>query len=220
MGFLARIEAARPHETLQAIELAAEDRFYDGIALSTAGDPSSGLAALYLWCYVPELLLKCAWYRQQGVRPSDDLEPHRRNLHRAIERKFPKGSEQARHVSRFDPPSLHDPVALLRLLKEDRDSKALAGGAIVPMAGAEFSDARFHAERIRSHAAVSLRYESHVPTARETGETLASAEWFLWNRHAFGVPVRVSSSSSSAAESRLREGEGPACPSSVIGPKN
>lgn len=189
MGFLARIEALRPHETIQALELAVEDRFYDGIALSTSGDPSSGLAALYLWSYVPELLIKSAWYRQQGVRPSDDLEPYRRRLLRSLQSSPSRSPRPGFIASRFEPPSLHDPVALLHLLREDRDSKGPACGGIVRMTGADFSDALFHAGRIRSHATVPIRYESHVPDAREIGETLTSAEWFLANRNLFRVPT-------------------------------
>ncbi len=55
-------------ETLQEMEFAAEDKYWEGIELLSSGRGGGGV---YLLGYVAEMLLKIAYFRFIGARPAD-----------------------------------------------------------------------------------------------------------------------------------------------------
>jgi hypothetical protein len=59
-------------ETLQDLELAAERRYREGVELIARGHPAGGI---YLMGYVAEMVLKYAYFRYVGARPSDRVTP-------------------------------------------------------------------------------------------------------------------------------------------------
>ncbi len=60
-------------ETWPELEDAANERFWDGIAL--ACDDHRGTGAIYLWGYVAEVLIKCASLRARGVSGTATVAP-------------------------------------------------------------------------------------------------------------------------------------------------
>ena len=59
-------------ETLQDFELAAQDRYWEGLELLLAGRDAGGV---YLLGYTAEMLLKLASLRLESVRPNDQVKP-------------------------------------------------------------------------------------------------------------------------------------------------
>lgn len=59
-------------ETLQDFELAAQERYWEGLELMVAGRESGGV---YLLGYTAEMLLKLASFRLESVRPTDLVKP-------------------------------------------------------------------------------------------------------------------------------------------------
>jgi hypothetical protein len=60
------------NETLQDMESAAEDRFWEGWELATQ---SRHIGALYVWGYVAEMLLKVSAFRVDGASPGEAVAP-------------------------------------------------------------------------------------------------------------------------------------------------
>lgn len=60
-------------ETIQDYELAAEDRYWDGMELLVAGHTVGGL---YLLGFAAEMWLKYAYFRFTGARPGDPARSH------------------------------------------------------------------------------------------------------------------------------------------------
>lgn len=61
-----RIRLEVVQETLQDFELAAEEKYWEGAALLSAGHPAGGI---YVLGYAAEMILKHAGFRTQGHRP-------------------------------------------------------------------------------------------------------------------------------------------------------
>lgn len=59
-------------ETLQDFELAAQDRYWEGLELLLAGRDAGGV---YLLGYTAEMLLKLASFRLESVKPTDTIKP-------------------------------------------------------------------------------------------------------------------------------------------------
>lgn len=57
-------------ETLQEMELAAEDKYWEGLELMVTGRGGGGI---YLMGYVAEMLLKIAYFRFTDARPADHV---------------------------------------------------------------------------------------------------------------------------------------------------
>ena len=66
-----RLEAE--HQTIQQMELAADDRYWEGRALMTTPGREGG--GVYLFGYVAEMLLKTAYFRFDGAAPADLVPP-------------------------------------------------------------------------------------------------------------------------------------------------
>src|SRR5438105_6456634 len=67
MPLIARLS---PHHTIREFRAAAGLRFREGRRLALAGDR---LAAIYLWGYTAEMLLKAAYFRLRGWLPSQPI---------------------------------------------------------------------------------------------------------------------------------------------------
>ena len=66
------VNALTNPETLQDFELAAQDRYWEGLELMVAGREPGGV---YLLGYTAEMLLKLASFRLESVRPTDPVKP-------------------------------------------------------------------------------------------------------------------------------------------------
>ena len=72
MPFLTRLATLEPFETWLNMEQAAEQRYWDGMALATS-DTGHETGAVYLLGYTAEILLKTACFRTAGIGPQDNL---------------------------------------------------------------------------------------------------------------------------------------------------
>lgn len=65
-----RARLLRRIETIRELQLAAAERYWEGVELLVAGRSAGGR---YLLGYVAELLLKCAFFRLTGARLTDPV---------------------------------------------------------------------------------------------------------------------------------------------------
>ncbi len=91
-----RLEAVP--ETIQEFDLAAAQKYQEGTALITGGYNGAGI---YLLGYSAEMLLKSAYFRYTGARPTDLTQPRLGAALNAGRRYVPLISHEAYHSLRF-----------------------------------------------------------------------------------------------------------------------
>ena len=85
-------------ETVQDLELAAEQKYWEGLELMVAGRAGAGL---YLMGYLAEMWLKVSWFQLGGSAPADLVRPLLGPARAMGRRLFPAVSYEAYHSLRF-----------------------------------------------------------------------------------------------------------------------
>lgn len=153
MAFWSRLTTV---ETWPEIESAAEQRFWDGLALVTSGGRGE-TGAVYLFGYVVEMLLKTAYFRVRGVARHADTSTERRHARRLA----------AGYGRRND----HDLNYWVFVLERMRD---VSGRPLDPAVSGAI---RFRVGIVADHWNESLRYRDAQPTEDEIHDVLRNVEW-------------------------------------------
>jgi hypothetical protein len=161
LAYLTRLAVVEPFETWPGMELAAEQRFWDGLALAS-GVVDHRLGGVYLLGYSAEMLLKTAYFRFVGVPPGDDIAPYLRAV---------------RAHALWRGRNLHDLRSWLDFLLDFR--RAQGHPVALSIAGL----ARIQVLAVDVHWRESLRYASLRPLDQELNQVYESVEW-LRNNHA------------------------------------
>jgi hypothetical protein len=103
-------------ESLQEMELAAEDRYWEGIELLLAGRVGGGI---YVLGYVAEMFLKLACFRLEPVRPTHPVGSFFGPARKWMEARCPGVDRESYHSLLFWSTYLRD--------KRRRQGRALAG---------------------------------------------------------------------------------------------
>ncbi len=141
------------------MELAAEQRYWDGLTLAHA-DTGNETGALYLLGYVAEMLLKTAYFRVAGVPFADNVAP---------------SLKAASNNAAWLGGNLHNLQSWVALLNAVR----VVQGQPWDVATASLVDR--HVRIIDSHWRESLRYTSFSAVPAELEEVLASVDWLRDN---------------------------------------
>jgi hypothetical protein len=158
MALLARLQALEPNETWPGLEMAARERYWDGVDLATS-PASRRTAAIYLLGYVAEMLLKVAFYRVSGVPPGQHVVPAMIKNHSAW-----KGKKNR-----------HDLENLVDLLSAERASKGLH---LDPGFAAQLNDC---IQTLAGHWRETLRYRHTPATQTELVEVYQNVDWLFAN---------------------------------------
>lgn len=159
MTFLTRLAALEPYETWPGMELAAEARFWDGLALVT-GDAGHETVAIYLLGYVTEMLLKTAYFRVINVPNGQNIAPH---------------LQGARSHALWRGGNLHNLRSWIALLNDVRFIQGIAWDVVTATV------IENHVLIVGAHWRESLRYTSVPATREELDESFASVDWLLTN---------------------------------------
>lgn len=159
MPFRTRLALAQPFETWPSMKSAAEQRYWNGLALALVG-AGSETGALYLTGYAAEMLLKCAYFQMIGVPAAQDIAPH---LQGARTHAFWRGG------------NLHNLKSWFWLLS---DVRFLRG---VPWPAASAATIERHVMTVDAHRRESLRYTAFVATESELNEAFVGVGWLLTN---------------------------------------
>lgn len=157
MSFRTRLALAQPFETWPQMELAAEQRYWDGLTLAL-GEAGSETGALYLLGYVVEMLLKTAYFRVTSIAPAHNLAPHLRTAHRD---------------ARWRGGNLHNLQSWFYLLNDVRFFQGKPWNPVLA------SSIERHVLVVDAHWRESLRYTAFAANGAELEETLASVDWLL-----------------------------------------
>lgn len=146
------------------MELAAEERFLDGLILSF--EPGREAGAIYLFGYVAELLLKTAYSRAVGKLPTE--RPYDFLSGDVTASGFIwQGAKSAKGL-----PVLHSLKGLAEFLIDTRGYDLDTGVATEP---------RRRIDIVEQHWDVSMRYADFPATQAEMSEVYASIDWLRTN---------------------------------------
>lgn len=159
MPLLSRIGQIEPCDTWPGMELAAVERFWDGLALAVS-DVGRTTGSIYLLGYVTEMLLKTAYCRLVGVPASDDMY-------------FTVRTDQSQMY--FRGTNLHNPVAWWQLILDSRISQGIPLNPIVA------AQIEFQIRTVASNWRETLRYKHSGATDAELHETFGAVEWLRSN---------------------------------------
>ncbi len=159
MSFLSRLKLAEPFETWPRMELAAEQRYWDGLTLALANTGNENVS-IYLFGYVAEMLLKTAYFQVIQLPRSDNIVS---SLKEAQKNAFWLGG------------NLHNLRSWVNLLNEVR---AFQGIPWHPVMAASIER---HVLIVESHWRESIRYTSFPATATELEEVFTSVDWLRAN---------------------------------------
>lgn len=155
MSLLARVQLQEPVETWPRLELVTEQRFWDGLMLAS-GEPGHETAAIYLFGYVAEILIKTAYCRFINL-------PVTQPTLRAF--------QAAQTQSLWVGGNLHNLASWARFLIDTRQN---SGNPIHPvMAGVLLA----HSLTLDANWREWLRYRSVTATTAELQSVFASIEW-------------------------------------------
>ncbi|NOT00053.1 MAG: hypothetical protein HOP29_05450 [Phycisphaerales bacterium] len=152
MSLLNRVS---PVESLQEIESAQSDRYWEAMALAVS-DGGHSYGACYLLGYVIELAIKSAYYRFVGASPVADVGRH-------LQASGLKGRER------------HDLEAWYEILFSSRIQR---GNPMDPVVAGAFKQRIQVAAR---HWREILRYRRAIPAESECNELLGIADWLIRN---------------------------------------
>lgn len=158
MGLISRLDAQKPWETWPLLDLAAWERYWDGLELAT-GTAGRKVGAIYLFGYAVEILLKVAFFRQQDWSPSQPID---RNV-------------ISNHANWRKKSTLHDLKALASLLIAERKQR---GKPYDPVFAGVLN---IHVDVLVLHWRETLRYWHGTASEKEVNEVLQSIEWILNN---------------------------------------
>lgn len=159
-----RIVQEAHEETVAEMYLAADARYAEGLILHRAGQHD---AAIYLWGYTAEILLKLAYCRLEPSFQISDIAATRFGpLHTLWRSLFPG--------SRLDLHDLHSLAFLLEYEYQQRHGHAYRLIVAMPF---------YHCiDRLQGNWWVSSRYRHTRADAREAEETQEDVEW-LYTHH-------------------------------------
>lgn len=160
MSLLARIKMLEPTETWPRLQQAANERYWDGLALVTGFD-TRRLGAVYLLGYVAEMLLKVAFFRRTALPDTADIAPA---LNKAKQ-----------HAAWHKKKNLHAVEAWADLLIAERANRG------DPLDPALAGSLRFHAATIAGNWSESLRYKESDALESEFATVYESVEWLRRN---------------------------------------
>lgn len=164
MGLIDTLRQQEP-ETWHNLHTAAQARFHDGLALAISGEDRR-LAAIYLFGYAVELLLKSAFFRILGFDRVTPVDLQRIKSHQVW-------------IGRTN---LHNLVALRTVLIEQ---KKLTGHPYDPVFAAQLAEA---VGKVSKHWAETLRYKHGTRAGRTTvteqdlSEVDEGVRWLLTNQ--------------------------------------
>ncbi len=162
MPFVTRLQTVEAFETWPRMEVAAEERFRDGLTLADSG-AGRATGAIYLFGYVAEMLLKTAVFRTQNVAYDANLGQRGGPL------------DFARTLSLWRGRNLHDLRAWVDFLI---DYRSLLG---MPFDPSEAAQIRRHVLAVDAHWREWLRYKSASATLLELNEVYESVQWLRAN---------------------------------------
>jgi hypothetical protein len=152
-------------ETPAGFREAARERFLDGCALA---DTERGLAAIYLWGYAAEMLLKAAYFKVDG---HGDNEPITLQQVRNAVRQLAQTTYRIIWPAAGD---LHNVARWAELLVLHRQTRGL------PYANPPFADdVRFHAEAVYDRWRETLRYHPNRAYQHEVNRVRSATNWLL-----------------------------------------
>jgi hypothetical protein len=161
MTLLTRLAVLEPFDTWPDMELAAEERFWDGLALATCNPPRT-TGAVYSLGYAAEMLLKVAYFRVTGVGNTQDLGSG------------PLASVRTRAA--WHGRNLHDLQGWVGMLIETRRTLG------IPFDPAVVGQILWFVLTVDSHWREILRYKQTSALDEELKEVYLSVEWLLENR--------------------------------------
>jgi len=155
-----RLEAVP--ETVQEFELAAGQKYQEGVVLAAGGYAGAGT---YLLGYSAEMLLKSAYFRYTGARPADLVQPRLAAALTAGRRYIPPVPHEAYHSLRF----------WSLLLREVRRQQNRPLPAAV--------DASFVSRTRRLYQSwwIGMRYRRDQATSLEAGSVYSDVTWLRDN---------------------------------------
>lgn len=150
------------NHTIRDFRAAAAQRYQEGRHLAIAGDR---LAAIYLWGYTAEMLLKAAYFRLRGWFPVQpitlaDIRDARNHAINNLHLAWPQ-------------PNLHDLSRWRELLIEQRKQQ------LVPYPWAFTRSFNARVTRIYVNWREHLRYRTNRPYHGEMASTYQSVTWLL-----------------------------------------
>lgn len=151
-----------PEVTLSEFEAAGEDRFRDGIALAKRG---RRMGAIYMFGYVAEAILKCAFFRLLDYRLDTRISlggPWRDD---------PRTMAEGDLAVAEHPEGLHNPVFWAAMIVAVRD------GLAMPLRPAIQIGLLAKAQRIRRSWKVSMRYCRDRSTLADLREMCHDVAW-------------------------------------------
>lgn len=153
MSFVQRSATLQPADTWAGFELAASERYLDGLALHFQGQRTG---AIYLWGYVAEMLLKAAVFKAAQFMPSQPI---------------PRKGSVLGMVATLN----HDIEYWADLLVGVRSTSQS------PLDSLTEAALRRHASLVAANWSEKLRYKHVEATALEAGNCLKGVEWIMTN---------------------------------------
>ncbi len=153
MGLLARVSN---YDSVQTFERAQVDRFWDALVCAVEGRHFIGC---YLYGYVAEMILKCAYFRNVGVTITSDLKQHLQTARQQPRMRLGR--------------NLHDLVAWADLIIEAR---RMAGRSLNPALAGELV---LRIGVVETHWKESLRYRPSIAAQPEAEEMNRTVEWLV-----------------------------------------
>jgi len=162
------LERCQP-DSIREFRAAARQRFDDGLVLSAAGKRT---AAIYLWGYAAEMILKAAYFSAVGLGDVDGI-TWNAHLLPAIHHGRVAVGIQWPHQGQG-----HNVRAWAELLIATRASTA--GKAYPPSFG---TGVLTHGQRIEQVWSETLRYHKNYAYPHEVRRVREAAEWYLSNSY-------------------------------------
>jgi hypothetical protein len=155
------LHRCRP-DSVREFQLAARQRFEDGVSLARTGRRT---AAIYVWGYAGEMLLKAAYFHALGFPPTRTITPA--DLRGAIA-----------NAARLGFPwvgNLHNLESWAQLLTSTRAATPGLAYASPPFANEVLAGAR----RVQRLWSETLRYHNNVAYLYEVSQVRVATEWLL-----------------------------------------
>lgn len=150
-------------ETLQELELAAEERYWDALELFAAGRNGAGI---YLMGYVAEMTLKVGFFRLDGARPADLVKPRLGPAKTFVKRMNPGLHHESYHSLFF---WIHA-IRIKRILNGLDRSRPVDMQALQRM------------RRLYQIWWIEMRYRSDQSSQRDVNDVYEDVTWLLDNR--------------------------------------
>jgi hypothetical protein len=155
-------------ETMQDLELASEEKYWEAIELLVSGYRGAGI---YLLGYVAEMILKRACFALDGARPFDLVGPRLAPVRSWAKRQFPGVQAESYHSLWFWTTAL-------------REKRRLAGKPLAPALEATLIQ---RARRIFGIWVVDMRYQPDQSLQTEARSAYDDVTWLRDHRRLLGV---------------------------------